>query len=207
MYKVWSACIRMFFAGWFGLTDRLLFARHHWIGDLPKNSLPVLLISNHLSWWDGIWVWQQNRRLWKRAFSVPVLARSLRQWPFLKHLGALPLERGRRLPAQCVAIQQACSTADDLLLFFPEGSIRRSAPGAYLFKKALLERFLEQSSLQWVMLYQAVVTTDHPRCEVFHFLQSVEVNSVSELEVAYTQFATACEKHIALEWEQRMETL
>lgn len=207
MKKVWSACVRWFFAGWFGLTDRLLFTRHHWIGDLPSNHLPVLLISNHLSWWDGIWVWQHNRRFWKRTFAVPVLAKSIRKWQFLTHLGALPLARGRALHVQCSAIRQACSAPNDLLLFFPEGRIRRAAPGAHFFQKALLERFLQQSPLQWVMLYQAVVTAESPRAEVFHFLEPISASSVQELEQAYAQFATACERYIADLWEKRMEAL
>lgn len=80
-------------------------------------------------------------------------------------------------------------------------------PGAHSFQKALLERFLQQSPLQWVMLYQAVVTGNRPRAEVFHFLEPVAANSVQELERAYARFATACEQRIADLWEQRMEAL
>lgn len=202
-----SACIRWFFAGWFGLTDRLLFAKHHWMGELPSGDLPVLLISNHLSWWDGIWVWQHNRRRWKRNFAVPVLAKSIKKWPFLSHLGALPLARGKGLLAQCAVVQQACSAPNDLLLIFPEGRIRRALPGAHFFQKALLARFMRQSPLQWVMLYQAVVTGNRPRAEVFHFLEPVAANSVQELEQAYAQFAAACEQRMADLWNQQMEAL
>lgn len=203
----WPVAVRAFFGLWFSFTDKLLFAQHHWIGEIDASDGPILLLANHTSWWDGVWVWQQNRRVWKFQWHVPMLAQSLQRWPFLKHLGGLPLSKGKALAPQADAILQACSTHGQMLLLFPEGQIRRTWPGQHVFEQALLKRLLQPSGVKVVFLYQVIVGGNTPRPEVFHFLQPTMQNSPEALQLSYADFSAACEGHIAALWAKKMQRL
>jgi len=203
MRPLWPVLVRSFFALWFSFIDKIYFAKHHWIGELPPKQGPLLLLANHSSWWDGIWIWQQNRLFWKWRYSVPMLQQSLQQWPFLTHLGGLPLSRSKQLANQAKAVLEACVQNDQLLLFFPEGQIRRASPKQHHFQKALLQRLLAQPKLQLVFVYQVVVTSNRPRSEVFHFLETVPLASVEELQKQYADFAAHCEDQISKHLEAK----
>lgn len=205
MKKIWPTCIRAFFAVWFKFLDACLFSRHHWIGEFRSSNGPVLLLANHTSWWDGVWIWQRNRNYWHGDFGVPMLEQSLQRWPFLKHLGGLPLSRTKNLANQANKVLQACALPQQLLLFFPEGQIRRAFPGQHQFQPALLRRLLKTPNIQVVFVYQVMVSTNRPRAEVFHFLQTVPVATVNSLQHSYASFAAHCEKHIAGYLAQQMQ--
>lgn len=207
MNKIWPVCIRAFFAGWFSLVDWFLFDKHHWRGDVPKHNGPVLLIANHSSWWDGIWIWQRNRSHWQLQFRVPMLQQSLQRWPFLKHLGGMPLARGKVLAAQSAEVAQACSKLGQLLLLFPEGQIRRALPGQHHFQEGLLKKMLLQPQLGLVFTYQVVVSTNKPKPEVYHFLKGVPLGTVAELQQQYAAFAAECERQIDGGLRQQMDRL
>ena len=207
MNAVWPVIVRAFFALCFRFLDLILFAKHHWYGDLPFLDGPVLLIANHTSWWDGIWIWQRNRARWQLHFCVPMLQQSLKRWPFLRQLGGLPLSRSKALALQAKNVMRSCAERGQLLLFFPEGQIRRSLPKQHQFKAALLQRLLKQPRLQLAFVYQVVTTTNRPQAEVFHFIQATPLGTVEELQTQYAEFAAACEHQISKYLEQEMEQL
>ncbi|MCB2212611.1 lysophospholipid acyltransferase family protein [bacterium] len=59
-------------------------------GSLPelRNNVPVLLLPNHGTWWDGFFVHVLNRLFLRRRLYVMMLAEQLRQYPFFRKLGA-----------------------------------------------------------------------------------------------------------------------
>ncbi len=48
----------------------------------PKNT-SMLVIGNHFSWWDGLFVGHANRKLFKKKFHVMMLEEQLRPRMFL----------------------------------------------------------------------------------------------------------------------------
>lgn len=95
-------------------------------GAIP-HAQPVLLVSNHVSWWDGFLLRKLQVALRPRGtFHVVMLERELRQRPFLRLLGGLGLSPGsvaslRRLGRELAAARR--DRPDRVVLFFPQGRI------------------------------------------------------------------------------------
>lgn len=190
------AFARSFLTAWLSIVQRMCFSEMVVVGELPNNHASVLLVSNHISWWDGIWVMLLNLRHWKRDFKVLMLHRELEKRPFLSLTGAIPLYPDRRMP-QSVQIMEAILAANNsLLLIFPEGEIRPAAQSVHSFKTGLIKR-LHGKSGQLCFLYQAVEYANRVRPISFHFLKCLESGAATEIEGLYTEFVHSCRHKIA----------
>lgn len=60
--------------------------------DAPWPDLPILLVANHVSWWDGFLLREVQRRLRPDApLHVIMLEEELRRVPVFRWMGAVPL--------------------------------------------------------------------------------------------------------------------
>jgi 1-acyl-sn-glycerol-3-phosphate acyltransferase len=88
---------------------------------------PLLLVSNHVSWWDGFLLRRLQVALLPRgSFHVVMLERELKQRPLLRLLGGVGLSPGsatslRKLLRELAAARR--DQADRVVLFFPQGRI------------------------------------------------------------------------------------
>ena len=186
--------------------DRLYFRAHLWHGHFDDLTGPVLLIANHFSWWDGLWVMLRFRKTrWQLA--VPMLESQLKSRPFLRWWGALPLRSGRSLAGQVQACQLACRQPNQLLLLFPQGQIASLTTSRFGFQTGLLRK-LCQPGVQLVFLYQTVEYGNRPRPEVHHFLEAQDEHSkLADIEASYNHFVEQCSSRLAADVQQKMERL
>ena len=54
------------------------------LGEFRDNDLPVLLMSNHVSWWDGFWAMYVNLKVFRRKFHFMMLEDQLRKFWFFQ---------------------------------------------------------------------------------------------------------------------------
>jgi hypothetical protein len=113
---------------------------------LPRDR-PLLLIANHMSWWDGFLLRDVHRVLRPGAPMYTVMsARELRRFPFLRLLGGTPLQES---PAGLLSLLRGLERAvqkrpDATVVFFPQGRIRPSWARPLGFRRGveLLTRFI-----------------------------------------------------------------
>ena len=93
-------------------------------GSLP--GLPLLIVANHVSWWDGFLIREIHRQVRPGApLHVVMEAEELARHPLFRWMGVLPLERSvgglrrlvRDLEARCL------ETPDAVIGYFPQGRI------------------------------------------------------------------------------------
>ncbi len=114
-------------------TMRLLkrhFHAFHLLGNLPTidPELPILLIPNHSTWWDGFFVHLLNARLLKRPLYMMMLNEQLAKYRFFSRVGAFGME-----PKNSKIILQSLTYSVDLLrqrngsppmvCIFPQGEL------------------------------------------------------------------------------------
>ena len=63
------------------------------LGDFQEKKLPVLLISNHISWWDGFWSMYLNVKVLKRKFHFMMLEEQLRKFWFFNYSGGFSVNK------------------------------------------------------------------------------------------------------------------
>lgn len=93
---------------------------------LPSDR-PLLVASNHVSWWDAFTLRELHRALRPRAPLYTVMLESeLRRFPFFRRLGAVGVEPGSPSSLlRCVRFlaERAEERSDLVVLFFPQGRI------------------------------------------------------------------------------------
>ena len=47
------------------------------IGTFDDQQLPILLLANHVSWWDGFWIMNLDMKVLKRKFHFMMLEEQL----------------------------------------------------------------------------------------------------------------------------------
>jgi 1-acyl-sn-glycerol-3-phosphate acyltransferase len=114
------------------------------ITGLPHTLIPdrpLLLLANHTSWWDGFLLRDVQLALRPRSPLYTVMtARELQRFPFLRRLGATPLDTDARIGP--LAMFRALRTAaqrrpDCTIAFFPQGRIRPSWTRPLGFQRGL----------------------------------------------------------------------
>lgn len=123
--------VRWFWDRYLQWKYRRAFAAIHFdldaaIGQLDP-TLPVILVPNHISWWDGFFCFEVQSRLRPGSgiYSL-MLERELKKFPILRKIGCFGLE-----PGNPGSIRRAFNQFRDLvvanpyrtLTFFPQGEI------------------------------------------------------------------------------------
>lgn len=203
MQQLLNRFYRWFFLGWFGLVDRLVFRQQHWQALVLDSQKPVLLLGNHISWWDGAWMLLRNAGHWKRRFNVLMLEAELQKRPFLAALGAIGLPKGRQQLQTLAQLQALAKDPANLLLIFPEGSIGAAQAPTLHFQKGLLNR-LYLADWQVVFVFSAVEFLNRPRPSRFHYLQPYAGADAATLEAAFQHFKAQCQQQLASDIAARL---
>ncbi len=162
-----------------------------WIPDIP-----VLLVANHTSWWDGFLLREVHRRLRPDApLHVVMTERELRRFPIFQWMGAVPLPPGplgaRTLLRDLESRLE--SRSDAVVGFFPQGRIWPSyrrplgfRPGAAWLARRLAPLAVVPVGLHLQPLVRpapaAFVSVGHPRI-VRHAIDSAELEALVATEL------------------------
>jgi len=93
-------------------------------GDFNDKGKSVLLISNHISWWDGFWVVYLNIKLFHRTFWFMMLEEQLRKNIFLNKAGGYSVRKGSRSVIETLGYTaELLGDKKNLVLMFPQGKI------------------------------------------------------------------------------------
>jgi len=102
------------------------------LSQLKEVSGPLLIIANHVSWWDGFLLFELQRRLRPRAKLYTVaLKETCDQNPILSRMGVLPIEPGcavslRALLKHLSGLRAQPFSEQLMVVFFPQGKIMPS---------------------------------------------------------------------------------
>ncbi len=135
---VWSKVryrplVREIFASFIRLALRRYFSGFNLLGPIPSvdPDRPWIFLANHISWWDGFFLWSLQRKLApeRRIYTV-MLAREFRKVLWFRWIGALPLEPGSPASLRQLLRYSTSLTREQkpfILSFFPQGEIRPQA--------------------------------------------------------------------------------
>jgi 1-acyl-sn-glycerol-3-phosphate acyltransferase len=112
-------------------------------GNITDKGLPVLVISNHFSWWDGFWVMYVNLKVFKRKFHFMMLEEQLEKYWFFKYTGGFSVRKGARSVLDTIGhARELLLDGKNLVLVFPQGEIHSLYDGNFRFEKGT-ERILK----------------------------------------------------------------
>ena len=108
-----------------------LFKRHfhtiQLLGTLPEISprMPVLLLPNHSTWWDGFFIYLLNKRIFRRTAYLMMLEEQLRKYRFFAKIGAYSIEPKHRqgIVKSLKHTVELLNQGTPLISVFPQGEL------------------------------------------------------------------------------------
>ena len=123
-HRLWADLIFAPYLTW-------LFKRHfhtiQLLGTPPEipNHLPLLLLPNHSTWWDGFFVYLLNKRIFHRTAYLMMLEEQLSKYWFFAKIGAYSIEPGQRrgIVESLAYTVELLNQQRSLVSVFPQGKL------------------------------------------------------------------------------------
>lgn len=169
------------------------------IGDFQEKNLPVLLISNHMSWWDGFWAMYLNVKILKRKFHFMMLEEQLRKHFLFNYSGGFSINKKKRS-----VIESLNYTADllnnskNMVLVFPQGEIQTMHNQNFQFEKGV-ERILKDKAekVHIVFMINLIDYFSSSKPGVYIYIQEYNdsIMDLGNIQNKYNEFHKKCIKN------------
>ena len=165
-------------------------------GEFHDKNLPLLIISNHMSWWDGIWVMYLNIKLFKRKFHFMMLEEQIGKFPILNKVGGYSVKKKSRTIIETLNYtNELLSDNKNMVLLFPQGEIQSVYTQNIKFEKGL-ERILKDNFGKMQVLFIANLidyfSEEKPTLFIYFREYSDPGMSMEEVEEEYNIFYSGC---------------
>lgn len=165
-------------------------------GEYVEKKMPILLISNHISWWDGFWAEYLNIKLFHRKFYFMMLEEELKKHMFFNKTGGYSVRKGSRS-----IIETLNYTADllndsrNLVLIFPQGKLESIHNQNIKFEKGI-EHVIKKvkGNIQILFLVNLVEYFADPKPGLIIYFKEYTGSDFStyNLQMEYNNFYSAC---------------
>lgn len=153
----------------------------------------VILVGNHISWWDGFFAMELNRRLWKKQFYVMMLEEQLRKRPFMRRTGAFSVSPGSRDVVNTIHYTvDLLGNPRNLVLVFPQGKIHSQYDRSFQFKPGLQKIISQTASVQLIFFATFLDYGSNPNPTVRIYTKVI--HSREDLANQYAAFFKESEK-------------
>jgi len=183
----------------FGWYFRRLFKKQFagFVGTLPAlpNGKAVCWLSNHSSWWDGVWPLLLNAKYSKRDFYVLMLEKELSKRQFLRGLGAFSIAPGQRSMVESGQyLVKLLHSQQNIVLLYPQGQLESLYEHQIRFAPGMLRYACQQNEqITWLFSAFFVDYGSNSQPYVYHYHQLYDFHvrpSVEEINILYQQFFT-----------------
>ncbi len=122
-----------------------LFKRHfsalYLLGEPPRldPNLPVLLLPNHSTWWDGFFIHFLNKKIFRRRPYLMMLEEQLRRYPFFSRVGVFSVDpnSAKHTRASLRYAAQLLQDTHNLVCLFPQGELAPWGKRPLQYKRGL----------------------------------------------------------------------
>lgn len=161
-----------------------------------NENLPVLMIANHISWWDGFWAMYLNLKVFHKKFYFMMLEDQLLKFRFFQWTGGFSIKKkSREMIESLQYAAKILDNPDNLLLIFPEGKLQSLYNPLHVFEKGI-ERIVQghEDNFQLVFVANFIDYLSHKKPDLYMYVSEYQGNvfSHSELQEAYNFFYGNC---------------
>lgn len=152
----------------------------------------VLLIANHVSFWDGLILSHINQKVLKKKFHVMVREDTTVMLKYLKYGGAFSVSKNSRDMLNSLNYAaQLLHDPQNLVLIFPQGKLHSNFVNNIHFEKGIM-KITGQAEGEFQLIFAAsfIQYFKHKKQSVTVYLKHEEhaVNTLAELKNAYQQY-------------------
>jgi len=174
------------------------FRNTRYIGNYQEKNLPILILANHFSWFDGFIQIDLNFKVFKRRFNFMMLENQLEKNMLLTKIGASSIAKGKRSSIESLKYAvEMLQNKDNLFLFFPQGEIKSIYEKEFTFEKGLLGYILKHMENEYQLIFNLNLIDygafRRPEMSVYYETQTINANTTAkDIEIEYNRFAKAC---------------
>ncbi len=181
----------------FDLYSRVMLKRHFRTveisGGVSQSGLPVLMVGNHWSWWDGFIACYINQRVFRKKLHIMMLEEQLRNRMFLSKAGAYSIRKGSTGMLRSLEYTSALLSTDrNLVVLYPQGKFSSVYEFPIRFQKGISLVARRAPGEFRLVVYAALVDYfEHAKPAMTIYLKELPSNlalSVRDFEEKYNEF-------------------
>ncbi len=164
-------------------------------GEIQDKNRPVLVIGNHVSWWDGIWALHFNRHYFNRKFYFMMQEEQLRKNCFFQYTGGFSVRKKSKSVVESLNYAaELLSDKNNMVLLFPTGKIQSMHQNEFIFEKGV-EKILQKTKqkIQVVFMVNLVDYFSNPKPVITTFFEDYNGSfSTPALQTEFNRFYQSC---------------
>jgi len=162
------------------------------IGEHTLRDLPILLLSNHISWWDGFWAKYLNMKIFKYRFYFLMLEEQLKRYWYFRYTGGFSIKQNSKSIIESLDfIPELLRQSNNLVLFFPQGRIESLYNENIVFRSGLKRILLNlKNPINIVFQANFIEYLNHKKPTLYIYFSEnyIEKTSLLDLESLYNSF-------------------
>lgn len=161
-------------------------------GEFADKGQSVLVVANHVSWWDGFWVEYLNLKKIGKKFYFMMLKEQLKKHWYFKHTGGYSVKKKSREALESITYtSELLSQPGNLVLLFPQGEIHSIYNNDFHFEKGIA-RVLKLTPPETTVLFVANLvdyfSDIKPNLSIYQEAFTVKDFEFNSIEDAYNHF-------------------
>ncbi|MGK9476317.1 lysophospholipid acyltransferase family protein [Melioribacter sp. OK-6-Me] len=170
-------------------------------GDYINSGKSLLILANHVSWWDGFFIMYLNQKLLKRKFHFMMLEEQLKKHWYFQYSGGFSVKKKSRSVLETIDYAaKLLSCNENMVLLFPQGEINSIYNTNIKFERGveyILKKCPDNVNILFVVNLIDYFSNRKPSLYMFIKTCKITYKDVSILESEYNKFYTeAIYKHI-----------
>ncbi len=197
--KAQHHCFLYPFFRWYGnILIRRNFQEVRIESSYSEQQLPVLLLMNHFSWWDGFFASYLNDRIFRRRFHFMMIEEQLKKHWYFRYTGGFSVRKNSRSVIDSLHYAaELLENKNNVVLIFPQGQLQSHHKHEFTFQKGvvtILKKCTRAISIVLGAVFIDFRSFKNP--SLFLYLQSYVNNSsvisLSDIENTYNTFFQNC---------------
>lgn len=164
-------------------------------GKIDVENHSVLLIANHISWWDGFWVLHLCMNNLKKKFHFMMLEKELKKRWIFSYSGGFSISQGAKSIIESLNYSSTLlKNKNNLVLMFPQGKIKSIYNDNFMFEKGI-ERIMTiaNKNSKTFFLVSMIDYLEFSKPNLYLYLTDYQGNAdIVEIQKAYNEFYKQC---------------
>lgn len=167
------------------------FEKVNIIGDYKHKNKALLVVANHISWWDGFWIMYLNRKLLKRKFYFMMLEEQLKKYWFFNYSGGFSIKKNSKSVLETLNYtNQLLNDKNNMVLIFPQGEIKSIYENTIRFEKGIDRLLKKSNNIQVLQVVNLIDYFSNSKPTLYIYLKEFELDNqnADTIEKSYQDF-------------------
>lgn len=162
-------------------------------GYVDAGNHSLLLLSNHISWWDGFWALYLNTQIFGKKFHFMMDEKELKKRWLFNYSGGYSISGNKSMFESISYTGKLLENPGNLIVIYPQGKLYSSHTQEIQFKRGV-ERINIPENSKVVFLVQLTDYYQYKKPTLYFYYTEADTQTVKNklLEQAYQQFYVEC---------------